>query len=411
MMTFAAAVFLSLLGGPALPDSTLDPVAHLSLLLRPAYEPAGRGFERPDPGRLTLTLLADGNGVLAWPGRYGGVVAAGVEWSRDGSRFSLAPGALGGMKTGELSWESWTLELTDADHDGVLDTGAGRASGTFQMMLGDVVDFARFEATLEAAPDTTSPAASLSFPRDPMPLPVDARVAVQFTEPVRWRTDALQLLAGGAAVPARGSPVGLLHGHAVGALLELDAFVPFGAALALDPAGLVDGGGRAARWDGDTLRAPADPGPIDPDADFSTGLAGWIADGRAGTYPVPAPDRARVPSGGRLTGYFDVPEDAQALVLDLEVLSEIGEYDGGLSGVIDLVAADRRVRVFDVSSVREGGTCDCRPYGHTTGPLEVRADLVPFRGERVLLTFVSVASGYLGMNEYAMDVRAVRLAR
>jgi hypothetical protein len=409
----ALVVLLAALGGAPVPraNPTGVPVAHVSVVLRPRYDPPDRGLERPDPARLTLTLLADGSGILAQPGRYGEVVAAGVGWRRDGNRFELAPGGLGYMKVGNLSWEAWTLTLADTDADGVLDTGAGRASGTFQIMLGDVIDFARYEAELEATPDTTDPVASLSFPRDPMPLPVDARVRITFSEPVRWNPDGPRLMANDALVPSRISPTGLLHGYVTGALLELDELVPFGAALALDPGAIADGGGRAASWNGDTLRTPPDPGPFAADVDFPADLSGWLVDGRAGAFPDSAPDRVRVQSGGRLTGYLDVPADAQALEIEAEFFSEIGRYDGGLSGVIDLIVADARTRVFDVSGVQEGGPCTCPPNGHTTGPLHVRADLVPFRGKRVLVTFASRASGYLGMNEYAIDVRRVRLVR
>jgi hypothetical protein len=143
----------------------------------------------------------------------------------------------------------------------------------------------------------------------------------------------------------------------------------------------------------------------------TAGLAGWIAAGRAAAFPDAAPDRLRVESGGSLIGYLDVPDDAVALAIEAEFFSEIGQYDAGLSGVIDLIAAGARARVFDATAAGQGQSCACPPHGHTTGPLEVRADLVPFRGKRVLLAFASRSSGYLGMNEYAIDVRRVRLER
>ena len=404
-------------------------VAHAAVRLVPRYAERRGITDRPAERALLLTLLPGGTGLLAIDSRdrpgEGGMDT--VTWRQAGNEITLTPGAIGGEFEGIFRWDAWRLRLADEDGDGVLESGRGTARGDYHSMRGDVADGSDYEATLTASAPREGPVAAVRGPAPPLlgggsgrPLSVFDRVEVVFSQPVPWAQVAsgLRLLLDGQPVQATPTPMHEVHGFVTGAVVPLGDFPPFGATFSLDPGAITDPAGNAARWNEQPLRTPPDPGPLTTNPGFERGPAGWIVEGNAqvqGTFeglaPAEGAAHAVVTSGGRLTGYLDVPAEATRLELSVAAFGEGRGFDSGRSGVVELHAAGTSAFVFDAAAREaEAVECeDCQSYGARIGPLRVEADLAPFRGRRVFLTVSATGSNYFGFNYYAVVVDDIRV--
>jgi hypothetical protein len=303
----------------------------------------------------------------------------------------------------------------------VLDRGSGELSGGWAIIVGDVADGSSYTGSARVFPDTVGPVAAFGALDTPAVTPslALAGVPVTFSEPVSWSDvrRRLRLLANGkpVGVAMRSGPV--VIGLATRAVLVPHEALAAGAELELEVAGLRDPAGNAARWDGRTIQVARDPGSFTRNPGFERGLEGWTAAGPVeiasafeGQGPPEGAHQAVLRSGARLEGHLDVPPDAARLTFEATVYSEVGEFRPGESVLVRLVAGDDAVSALDAGALQESSApCACKNFGERIGPLPITVDLVPFRGRRAILSAEVRPGGYIGMNEYALVLDAVKV--
>lgn len=341
------------------------------------------------------------------------VSLAEVSGRMDGSMIVLEDVTVAVTPGGTLVLDELRLTLIDAADDGQIDGATGQATGSWQRVLGDVIDQTPHTSVVNAILDTEGTSATLFVPRGtPDLLPFDG-VDVRFQEPLR-ETDVrenLRILVDGAAATGE-LTVTATNGLVTAAAFQPDAFLGFGAEVTVDLATLQDPSGNALTASDASLTVVADPGPLADNTGFEAGLTGWIALGQAdteGTFqgfePPAGAAQAVVNEGGTLAAALDVPADATELDLSVAVLSEIGEVTADRTTVIALrTASGELFEIFDVADVAadfaECETCET-PYGQSVGPLRRTFDLTPLRGQRVFLTVDVRSSSFIGVNFYA----------
>ena len=386
---------------------------HLDLRLDPRYSEHPGNL--PPYFDLALTLRPDGTGVIAtgsWTAPSVTTLAP-VGWRREGDRIVVDTLALN-TSGPQLSIDEMTLDLRE--RDGSVVRGEGSATGSVHWMLGDVMSSSPFEGDVAAHADTSGPRADLLWWEATMPLP--GRLRIHVSEPVPVQAlRSVAVRADGKTVEGAIEPIGpILDLAAVAAFTPTD-FLPLDAEVTLDLGELADPAGNRALPVA-PLRSAPDPGTAVDNLGFERGLEGWLAGGGAesrgafaGVDPAEGAYQAVVPSGGWLLGRLDVPSDATVLELTVAMLSEGSQLDSGRSGVVLLHGPGSEALVFDAArDAGPGEPCEgCGSYGTRHTPRRVTADLSPYRGRRIFLSIRAEASGYFGMNAYAVVVDDVRI--
>jgi hypothetical protein len=321
---------------------------------------------------------------------------------------------------GSLGLDELHITLRDADDDGEVDGAAGEAAGSWQRVLGDVVDQTTHTSIMAAGLDARATSASLFVARTVLALLPFEGVNVRFQEPLREADvrDNLRILADGTAVAGE-LTVAATGGLVTGATFQPDAFLGFGAEVTLDLAALQDPSGNALTASDARVPVVADPGPLAGNTGFESGLTGWIALGQADTQgafqglaPAAGAAQAVVREGGTLAAALDVAAGATELELSVAVLSEIGQVDADRTTVIALrKPGGALIEIFDVADVADQfqscGTCT--EYGQSVGPLRRTIDLTPHRGQRVFLTVDVRSSFFIGVNFFAALVDDIQV--
>lgn len=407
-----------LVAGCAPPGAGIDAEdrVHLELLLQPRYsDPSGRDLTPTFD--LVVDLRDDGSAVVALDTRPdpAPTIPRATSWTHTEGRIVIEAFELTAPSGERLFVERTIVELVDPDEGDPL-RGQGGATGQVEWLRGDVMSTSEFDARVTATADTTGPRAALAWwtPR----LPIPGRIRIVFTEPVpETDLEAIAITTGGEAIDGEITGIGAVGGLVAQAAFTPVSFLPFDAEIRLDPV-VADPAGNPATATGPPLRTPPDPGSASANAGFEHGLEGWTATGDVsargpfgGLAPARGPGQAVVRSGGSLVGYLDVPPGASTLEISVGVLSEIGQYEAGRSGLVRLHTPAGDVVVFDASGdAGPAEACEgCKGYGVRHPPVRAIADLVPHRGTRVFLSVSATASGYLGMNEYAVVVDDVSL--
>jgi hypothetical protein len=398
---------------------SLPPLAYTLALTYPT------GPSGPDTITGHLYLDVDAGGQVA-----GGISAVGtgpvalakINGRVEGAEIVFLDSGVGVAPDGSLSLDELRISLLDQDGDGAADSAAGRATGLWLRGQGEIAELAMHTSTLTAGLDTTATTASLVVPHDDLELlPYDA-VHVFFEEPLREADvrDELRILAGGTAIT--GELIFYSAGGLVtGATFQPDRFLPYGAEVTIDLAGLQDPSGNALA--ASAARAPVipDPGVLSGSAGFETDLAGWIVLGQVSTQgafqglaPAEGAAQAVVPEGSTLAAALDVAADATELELSVALLTRSATSADAAAGkaVVALRAADgEQIAIFDAGDVagQLQPCATCTEYGQVVGPLRRTIDLTPLRGRRVFLIVDVQESSWWDPNGFAALVDDIQI--
>ena len=312
----------------------------------------------------------------------------GTTISLHAENLDVAPG--GWLETVEMS-----LSLLDDDGDGAPDGARGEAEGGWSAAIGDVVASSSYSSTLSASLDRAGSSPALALPPRRAALLPDGSLAVHFEEALREDDvrEALRVLADGEPIPGTTS-FAATAGLVARAAFQPDDFLPFGAVVTVELAGLEDLAGNPIGPPTNSLTVVADPGAAELNTGFESGLSGWIAVGSIrsegafeGVDPVEGSAQALLEQGSMLGALLDVPGDATGLDLSMSVLVDSSFLEGGIAAIALHAAGGDSAVVYENEGLGELPPCvSCTEYDALVGPIQPAIDLVPYQGRRVLLT-------------------------
>ncbi|MCB9676371.1 MAG: hypothetical protein H6737_14705 [Alphaproteobacteria bacterium] len=350
----------------------------------------------PLHAELVVLPLDDGGVALApADGEAVNIVALDVTAAPgpDALVLTVAPGEVRVSTWARIEWTDFTLTLADADGDGLADGGTAAMAGSATLTSPQEGWIVSFDTTSALVPDARSGRIHLG---QASLLPTDA-LDVFLSEPA---------LAGASPVLSVGSPVPLeLEPWRGGLVVQLapqltGPWLPWGAAISVDPVDLVDAAGNAFTA-GDAGGVVDDPGPALDNAGFE-GSGGWASrgvllegppDGLVATEGVQV---ASISEQGVLLGEIAVPVGASTLAFDVGAVATF--WDFATSARAFVVAPDgTRTPVWSIG-LADGAACtDCGAYGWRYDWERVTVDVSAYAGQSVLLQVEAHIEQYLGV--------------
>jgi hypothetical protein len=351
----------------------------------------------PDTLGFSIFLEEDGTGWVSLEHEQFGSRMFEVSWQKVGLRYEVATqGEVrvsyfteydGYSIAAELGWEDLTFTATDDDADDTAESGTADATLICDWSVQYSWDTVTKEVSFDLG-DGVSPA-TLEFDDGGVPLGVEPMfrswLFLEASSPLLAQTlpGDLRLLVDGVPVEAS-IEVTQIQGPFARSLRILPAEVlDFGATVSLAATVVLDAFGQPVELEGAGFETIADPGPVTDNPSFE-GSGGWIGahvENELESFPAAHGTKHAVLSpdhGNLLVGYFDVPDDATSLSVEVGLENALSDIPG--MSVFTLITPNGSRDLWPDTS-----GCNEYPWGCTIPWTTIKADLSDVRGERVML--------------------------
>ena len=352
----------------------------------------------PDTLDFSIFLEEDGTGWVSLEHEQFGTRMFEVTWQKVGLRYEIATqGEVrasyfteydGYSIAAEVGWEDLTFTATDDDADDTAESGTADAT----LICDWSVQYSWDTVTKEVSFDLGDgvPPATLKFDDGYLSPMFRSWLLLVASSPLLAETlpGDLRLLVDGVPVEASIETT-LVRGPFAHELRILPAeSIDFGATVTLAATGVLDAFGRPVDLEGTGFKTIADPGPVTDNPSFE-GSGGWVGahvENELESFPAAHGTKHAVLSPGfgggyLLIGYFDVPDDATSLSVEVGLENALADIPGmsSFSLITPKGSHDLRPAQPDTSE------CDDYPWGCTIPWTTITVDLSDVRGERVML--------------------------
>lgn len=351
----------------------------------------------PETLDFSIFLEEDGTGWVSLEHEQFGTRMFEVTWQKVGLRYEIATqGEVrasyfteydGYSIAAKVGWEDLTFTATDDDADDTAESGTAVAT----LVCDWSVQYSWDTVTKEVSFDLGDgvPPATLKFDDGGLSLGFEPMfpswLYLVASSPLLAETlpGDLRLLVDGVPVEAS-IETSLVQGPFASHLRILPAEpLDFGATVTLAATGVLDAFGRPVDLEGTGFKTIADPGPVTDNPSFE-GSGGWVGahvenefegfPAAHGTkHAVLSPDHGNV-----LVGYFDVPDDATSLSIEVGVENALFDIPG--RSTFSLITPKGSRELWPDTS-----ECHDDPWGCTIPWTTITVDLSDVRGERVML--------------------------
>ena len=285
----------------------------------------------------------------------------------------------------DAGWRDLSLRIEDADRDGSAESGEASATLICQWEQALSVHTDEEDVTFDVAPE--SEPATVGFAASDGLEPIytfnDAIDVLASKALLAETLQGIELQVNGAPVAATIAPLAQAGPVARGFVIDPLEPLPFDADLTIAPGTAADPFGVRAVFDGEALHTVEDPGPLSANPSFD-GEGGWIGlstQASDGDFPiVDGPQHAIVTRD--LVGYFDVPQDAVSLSVEVGVENY---YDTCSYASADLWMDTPAGPVSLYPDIPDDAACSDFPYGCLIPWSTTAVSLESLRGQRVVL--------------------------